>query len=211
MDKRKSETTVYDAGMAPLERFTLDQFRRELVPHACGNVLEIGAGTGVNLAYYHTDCVDSLTVTDGDEVRPVLRNRAARRFNADGKRNAFSVEQADVEMLPYPDNAFDTVIATLVFCSVSNPQRGFQEIRRVLKPGGSYLFLEHVLPGSGYLKHALLLVNPVWMSFSRGCNLTLDTFSAIHTAGFDIDWRRKSPNGVFIYGQARNDQSRTRD
>jgi SAM-dependent methyltransferase len=113
------------------------------------------------------------------------------------------VEQGSAEVLPYPDDSFDTVVATLLFCSVDCPPCGFDEIARVLRPGGRYLFLEHVRPEPAGMARLFDVINPLWNGFSRGCNLNRDTVAAIRRGGLTIDQLHRDRNGVFVWGVAR--------
>ena len=191
----------FDLFMAPLERWKLHRIRTHLVPGASGDVLELGAGTGVNLRYYDNQRVQTLTLSDRDDRRTVLRDRIHRLERRLG--DEVHVARIDAERLPFPDNSFDTVVATLLFCSVDCPPCGFDEIARVLRPDGRYLFLEHVLPtrsGTAWLFHQ---VNPVWNNLSRGCNLNRDTVAEIERAGFRVDpVHRDGSEGVFVWGTA---------
>jgi ubiquinone/menaquinone biosynthesis C-methylase UbiE len=112
--------------------------RRKLLAAAAGRVLEVGAGTGFNLPHYPPH-VAELTLTDGSER---MLRRARRRSGRVGRPSVTA--RAPVEALPYADRSFDTVVASFLLCSVDDQDRALAEIRRVLRPGGSYLFLEHV-------------------------------------------------------------------
>jgi SAM-dependent methyltransferase len=195
-------SSVFDLGMAPLERRHLRSVRRDLLPRASGSVLEIGAGTGVNLEFYAMDAIDRLTVSDIEPREYVFR----RRFDAlegrwGSRRPELAIERIDAHRLPFPDAAFDTVVATLLFCSVECAPCGIDEVRRVLKPGGRYLFLEHVRPSRRYLGRAFDVINPLWRLVSGGCNLNRDTLRSIGDAGFSIA-RCREVGGVFVYGEA---------
>jgi SAM-dependent methyltransferase len=109
---------------------------------------------------------------------------------------------------PFPDGAFDTVVATLLFCSVECPPCGLDEIARVLAPGGRYLFLEHVRPEHPRLARFFDSINPLWNGVSRGCNLNRDTIREMEIAGFTLARKRQDRNGVFVWGEARHDPER---
>lgn len=193
----------FDVGMAPLERRHLRRIRRELLAEAAGSVLEIGAGSGVNLAYYRMDQISHLTLSDIEERDQVYARRfAALRRRWGDRLPELSVVTLDATRLPFDDGAFDTVVATLLFCSVECPPCGFDEIRRVLKPGGRYLFLEHVRPEHPRLQRTFDFVNPLWKRLAGGCNLNRETLSAIAEAGFTIRRRDQAGRGVFVYGEA---------
>jgi ubiquinone/menaquinone biosynthesis C-methylase UbiE len=110
----------------------------------------------------------------------------------------------DVQKLPFEDGSFDTVVATLLFCSVADPMAGLRELRRVLKPGGSYLFIEHVRPRGRSFAGLADLATPLWRRIAGGCHLNRDTEAAIREAGFSIDHGCDYARGVFVGGIARS-------
>jgi ubiquinone/menaquinone biosynthesis C-methylase UbiE len=129
---------TYDRQMKKVEKAGLAALRHQLVAQAAGRVLEIGGGTGANLAHYGP-AVTSLTITE-PEI-PMLQ-RLERRLRAEAPGTM--VLRAPAEDLPFEDDAFDVVVSTLVLCGVDDQPRALREIRRVLRPGGQLLFLEHV-------------------------------------------------------------------
>lgn len=195
---------LFDLGMAPLERRHLRRIRRELLGEASGAVLEVGAGSGVNLGYYRMDKISQLTLSDIEDRKDVYTRRfqTLRRHWGDVAMPELSVVTLDATRLPFDDAVFDTVTATLLFCSVDCPPCGFDEIRRVLKPGGRYLFLEHVRPEHPRLRRTFDLLNPLWNRLAGGCNLNRETLSAIADAGFRIRRHDQAGQGVFVYGEA---------
>ena len=130
---------VYDLYDARMEWAGGRRRRQRVISAASGRVLEVGIGTGRNLPHYP----EAITLTGIDLSRRML-TRAARRVDRSGR--GVRLAQADVEHLPFPDAAFDTVTATCVFCSVGDPVAGLSEVARVTKPGGRILLLEHVRP-----------------------------------------------------------------
>lgn len=202
---QRASAAIFDAFMAPLESFRLRRIRGRLLGHAQGAVLEVGAGTGVNVAYYDSARLDSLTMSDLDDRQVVLGERIAREQPALAHRA--SIARIDAERLPFPDDSFDTVVATLLFCSVACQPCGFDEIARVLKPDGRYLFLEHVRPDHATMATVFDVVNPLWNQLSRGCNLNRDTLATLRQAGFEIEWKSADRNGVFIWGAALQSRS----
>lgn len=159
----------YDLLLRSAERGWLGALRREAVGDLRGRVLEIGAGTGANLAWYPPDASLVLCEPDAD-MRRVLVRRAADR--------GAEVLDAPAERLPVPDGAFDTVICTLVLCSVAEVDRAVDEVFRVLRPGGELRFVEHVgAPGwRGGLQRAL---DPVWARCAGGCRLHRDPLASL--------------------------------
>jgi ubiquinone/menaquinone biosynthesis C-methylase UbiE len=129
---------TYDRLMAGTERAGLAEIRAGLVADASGDVLEVGAGTGHNLPYYGS-AVRTLTLTEPD---PSMLRRLQRTATSSSRRT--TVLRAPAEDLPFDDAAFDTVVCTLVLCGVQDQPRAVREIRRVLRPGGRLLFVEHV-------------------------------------------------------------------
>ena len=130
--------SMYDRMMASTERDGLGAHRAALIATASGDVLEIGGGTGVNLGHYGPG-VTSLTITEPEPpmVKRLEGHIAARRPDA-------RLLRAPAEDLPFADDSFDTVVSTLVLCTVDDQPRALRELRRVLRPGGRLLFIEHV-------------------------------------------------------------------
>jgi ubiquinone/menaquinone biosynthesis C-methylase UbiE len=164
---------LYDRLVAASEREGMADRRRSLLAAARGRVLEVGAGTGLNVEHY-PDAVDDLVLL---EPEPAMARRLAARVAELGHRAR--IVEASAEQLPFDDRSFDTVVCTLVLCSVGNPQSALRELRRVLRPGGSLLFLEHVRsddPSAARLQDRL---NPIWRFIGNGCNCNRRTLSLI--------------------------------
>jgi len=181
---------LYDRMMAGTEQACLQAWRQELLADVSGDVLEIGAGTGANLEFYGAD-VRRLLLTEPDPHMSalLLRKLAARA----GSSSTAEVQTASSEQLPFADASFDTVVGTLVLCSVADPARAIAEIHRVLRPGGRLLFIEHVAaddnPGRLRWQHRL---EPLWKRIAGGCHLTRDTGAALRAAGFVIEGEQRS-------------------
>jgi len=168
---------TYDRFMKSTE-LGLAQHRATLLAAARGDVLEIGAGTGVNLGYYGDD-VASLTLTEPD---PAMLKRLQQRVDQSGR--TATVLRAPAEDLPFDDERFDVVVSTLVLCGVDDQPRALREARRVLRPGGHLLFMEHVRSDDPRLAHKQDRLN--W--FNRLvvlCNCNRPTLETIRSAGFD--------------------------
>lgn len=171
----------YDRGMAPLEKLALRQMRARLLPHATGRVLEVGVGTGANLPFY----TPSTCVTAIDESADMLAVAASRTAALE---RCVSLAQMDVEGLAFPDDYFDTVVISLVLCSVVDQTRALTELRRVLRqPGGRLLLVEHMRPHVRPLAWLVDLANIPWYAFNGRCNLNRETQRAIVQAGFDLE------------------------
>jgi ubiquinone/menaquinone biosynthesis C-methylase UbiE len=128
---------IYDLMESPMEWMSVSDWRRELIGAVSGKVLEIGVGTGKNIPYYPSE-----TELTGVDISPKMLKRAQGKAKALGMNVEFSV--MDIEQMTFPDESFDYVVSTFVFCSVPDPVRGLQEVRRVLMKQGTALFLEHV-------------------------------------------------------------------
>jgi ubiquinone/menaquinone biosynthesis C-methylase UbiE len=177
---------VYDRFCKGMEEAGLSDWRAALLRSLEGHVLEIGAGTGLNLPHY-PDHLERLVLTEPD---PHMRGQLERKH---GHRLGGRVEfvGAPVEALPAEDASFDAVVSTLVLCSVPDPSRALREIHRVLKPGGSYVFLEHVAADPH--EHAARLrwqrrIEPLWKRVAGNCHLTRETEAHIRGAGFEVRW-----------------------
>jgi ubiquinone/menaquinone biosynthesis C-methylase UbiE len=170
---------TYDRQLAKVERAGLRSIRERLLGGAAGRVLEIGAGTGANVSLYG-DEVTSLTLTEPE--RPMLR-RLEKKLNGFEPRP--TVLRAPAEDLPFDDGAFDTVVSTLVLCGVDDQPRALREVRRVLRPGGRLLFLEHVRSDEPRLAHTQDRMNGL-NRFVAGCDCNRPTLSTIQASGFDV-------------------------
>lgn len=172
---------IYDRMMASAERSFMKDERRHIAGGAKGRVLEIGAGTGANFAYY-ADGVTSLAATEPD---PFMARRA--REKAASARLEVDFREAPVEALPFEDGSFDTVVCTFVLCSVRSPAQALTEIRRVLRPGGELRFYEHVRYEGRVSAFWQDVATPLWLWFGAGCHPNRDTARAISEAGFAIE------------------------
>ncbi len=189
---------IYDAFMLPFESFAgLSNCRKHLIPRARGKVLEVGPGTGVNARRYNADQVESITLLSPDASSG---EALLRRYGGNGIPVEFI--GGDVQKLLFEDGRLDTVVATLLFCSVTDPLAGLKELRRVLKPGGNYLFIGHVRPSGRGFAGLADLATPLWRRIAGGCHLNRDTESAIRKAGFFIDHSCDYAKGVFVGGIA---------
>ena len=177
---------LYDLSFHRGEKAGMADRRRRLLATAQGRVLEIGAGTGLNLPYY-TDAVSELVLTEPEA--PMAR-RLARR-TAPGTE----IVSARAEALPFPDASFDAVVSTLVLCTVVAPEQALAEARRVLRPGGKLLFIEHVR-ADGTLAGWQDRLEGVWRHIGNGCHANRDTLAALDAGGFAVNelqtatWRK---------------------
>ena len=172
---------LYDSAFTLAERRGLRDVRKGLVGQSKGRVVELGAGTGLNLGHYGSD-VSDLVLTEPD---PHMAGRLRRRVGALGLQ-ATVVETA-AEDLPLDDDSVDTVVSTLVLCTVTDPGRVLAEIARVLRPGGSLLFAEHVRSTSPRAARWQDRLNRSWSWYACGCQCNRDTVSAIAGASFRVD------------------------
>lgn len=159
----------------------IDPFRSRVVAEAAGHVLEVGAGGGENLPFYRD--ARSVVLTEPD---PYMVRRAVREARALGSRLPAEVVPAAAEALPFESHSFDTAVVTLAFCSVEDTLQALSEVRRVLKPGGTFRFLEHVRASTPRWAGLQDLINPAWHAVSAGCNLNRDTLGAMGEVGFEI-------------------------
>ena len=172
---------LYDRLAAGSERAGLAAQRRRLLAPARGRVLEVGAGTGLNLEHYPVGVTELVLSEPEEPMRRRLEQRVARTTRP------ASVVAAPAERLPFPDASFDTVVATLVLCTVDEPARALQELRRVLRPGGSLLFLEHVRADDPALARWQQRLARPWR-IACGCRCDQPTVALIEAAPFRLDY-----------------------
>jgi ubiquinone/menaquinone biosynthesis C-methylase UbiE len=175
-------SAIYDRFMRASEDACLRAWRHELLADLSGSVLEVGAGTGANLAHYPAG-VTRLVLTEPD-VR--MARQLQTRLDAE-PRAGVELVHADAEALPFADGSFDAVVATLLLCSVASPDRALAEIQRVLRPGGVFVFLEHVAAGDGTSRRAWQeRLEPMWKHVAGNCHVTRDTQQAILASGLQL-------------------------
>jgi len=195
--------SFYDRALKASEENGLGDMRRALLADARGRVVEIGAGTGVNLDLYGGG-VDDLTLVEPDpHMGAKLRERLAGRAIAEPPRDGDAepagpgaarpespparLVAAPAEAIPFPEDTFDTAVATLVLCTVPDPVAAIAELARVLKPGGRLLFIEHVRaadPGSARWQDRF---EKPWRFMADGCHCNRDTEANLRASSFTVE------------------------
>ena len=163
------------------EKTYMEPLRREIVGQAKGVVLEVGAGNGLNFAFYDLKCVESVEATEPDSA---MLKYAEKRATA--APVPVTLTQASVEQLPFADAYFDCVVCTLVFCSVNDSLRGLQEIYRVLKPEGQLLMVEHVRSEHNGIAFVQDMLTPLTRLFLGNCHWNRTTEQTVDRAGFRV-------------------------
>jgi SAM-dependent methyltransferase len=178
---------LYDRMMRGVEEAGLQRWRAELLRGLEGEVLEVGAGTGVNLPHY-PPAVRRVVHVEPD---PHMRRRLARRLGA----MPYPVEMvpAPLEALDHAPGSFDAIVATLVFCSVPDQPQALHRAWELLRPGGRLVFLEHVASDDPAAAAWQRRLDPLWCRVMGGCHLTRDTEAAIRAAGFDMERVTRAP------------------
>jgi ubiquinone/menaquinone biosynthesis C-methylase UbiE len=171
---------VYDPFLWLGELVGMRRRRRAVVSGARGRVVEIGAGTGLNIAHYPDD-IDDLVLM---EPEPAMRCKLTRRLQRHAR--PARIVNAPAECLPLTDESVDTVVSTLVLCTVENPERALHEIARVLRPGGQLLFVEHVRASSRLLAAWQDFLFRPWRGFAGGCCCNRPTGELMRACGFAV-------------------------
>ena len=170
----------YDLAEAPIELLRFRVWRPRFTDQVSGpKALEVGVGTGKNIAYYPPGVEISAI-----DLSPNMLKKARKRMNS--MNLDVELKEMDVQQLEYPDNSFDTVFAAFVFCSVPDPVQGLRELRRVCKPEGRLLLLEHMKPGNPFLAAVFNIINPFIVRLA-GANVNRKTIENIETAGWEIE------------------------
>jgi SAM-dependent methyltransferase len=183
---------IYDRFLYLGEAAGMRAARKALVDQATGRVVEIGAGTGLNVPHYQPTARELVLV----EPEPAMRRRLERRVRR-SDRQAIIVD-ASAEQLPFADRSVDTVVSTLVLCTVEQPEQALAEIARVLRPGGRLLFIEHVRAESPALAWWQDRLLGPWRRFACGCRCNRATVELMRACGFEVKaskgaWRAMPP------------------
>lgn len=184
---------LYDPLLWLGEKAALGALRRDLLGRARGRTVELGSGTGLNLRYYPDDLVELILT----EPEAAMRARLARRLRR--SRCRARVLDASAERLPFADESVETVVSTLVLCTVDAPDLALREIERVLRPGGRLLFLEHVRSESPRLASWQDRLAGPWRRFAQGCHCNRATLELIRACGLELgdvqeaSWRGMPP------------------
>jgi ubiquinone/menaquinone biosynthesis C-methylase UbiE len=164
--------TIYDLFMEPLEKTGLRRLRKKLIKKASGDVLEIGAGTGLNLPYYREEHVSSVVLMDRD-----LKSKALKKKSSNHKNLKLIFREENVMNLSFPD-----------------------DIRRVLKKDGKIIFIEHVRPKSKALGRTFDTATPLWKKLAKGCHLNRKTMEQLRSSGFELKLEGKMMKNIFLGG-----------
>jgi len=193
---------VYDPFLWLAERRGLRTHRGEVLAEARGLTLEIGSGTGLNLPHYPRS-LEGLVLAEPDAAM-----RARLQYRLQDLKQPASVSDAVAERLPFADGTFDTVVSTLVLCTVDDPRLALREIGRVLTPDGQLLFIEHVRAGSRARAHWQDRLASPWCAFAGGCRCNRPTLTLMAECGFEFDVSEAAWRGMpaivkpLAYGRA---------
>ncbi len=164
-----------------LEKAGIAEHRRRLLAGLTGDVIEIGAGNGLNFPHYPPEVTRVVAV----EPEPNLRTLA--QTEARSAPVPVEIESARAERLPFPDASFDAAVVCLTLCSIADPGTALVELRRVLRPDGQLRFFEHVRSGSPAMRRVQRVLDAtVWPRLMGGCHTGRDTHTALTTAGFTL-------------------------
>jgi ubiquinone/menaquinone biosynthesis C-methylase UbiE len=177
---------VYDKWVLPrltdlaMRNKEATRYRAQVVPQACGTVLEIGIGSGLNLPFYGARVNRLFALDPSEELLRMAKKKAGAA--------AFPVEflTQSGEDIPLDDRCLDMVVTTWTLCTIPDPVRALKEMKRVLKPGGTLLFAEHGLAPEASVQAWQQRLNPVWRKFTGGCNLNRKMDGLIQASGFKI-------------------------
>ncbi len=172
---------LYDPFLWWGEKSGLSKKRDRLLEAASGEVLEIGAGTGLNLNHYPPG-LDRLVLSEPEQHKADLLLKKAADLDLEAE-----FVRASAEALPFEDDSFDTVVATLVFCTVGDPEAAIAEVRRVLRPGGQWLLIEHIRSDRPTVRRIQDRIARPWAAVADGCQCNRPTIQMIESGGFRVD------------------------
>lgn len=170
---------LYDQVMKLEALSKVRKARKNIITEAHGHVLEIGSGTGINFPFYKK----------ASSVEAIEPNRNMIERSMKQKRRAtvpIHINKQSAENISFPENTFDSVVSTLVFCTIPNPVKALNNIQRVAKPGATILFLEHVKMKQTLIARTQDLLTPTWQKVADGCHLNRDTLATIKMSDLEI-------------------------
>jgi ubiquinone/menaquinone biosynthesis C-methylase UbiE len=181
----------YDLFMVPLERKKFKTIRINLLSKASGKVLEIGSGTGINFPIYRS--VESVTAIEPNPhmIKRSLAKKAMSKI-------PIEIVNIGAEQLPFDNDSFDTVVATLVFCTIPDVEKALLEMKRVCKPEGKILLFEHVKLDNRFLAKLQDWLTPFWKKICDGCCLNRETTYLLKKNGYQMIHMEKFYRGLFI-------------
>jgi ubiquinone/menaquinone biosynthesis C-methylase UbiE len=189
----------YDFFMGPLEQRKFKRIRNELLKGASGKVLELGSGTGINFPLYHN--VDKVIAIEPSQ--PMIDRSLIKKKSA---VVPIEIVKASAENLPFEDCTFDTVVATLVFCTIPNVEKAINELKRVCKPNGKVLLFEHVKMENATLSKMQESLTPFWKKVCDGCCLDRETLREFTNQGLKIEKVEHFYKDLFAVAVLRNKQ-----
>lgn len=187
----------YDFFMKPLEKKKFKRIRKELLAKATGSVLELGSGTGINFPLYEVPVI----VTAIEPSQHMIERSLSKHRQA---VVPIEIVQASAEELPFETDTFDTVVATLVFCTIPNPEKAIIEMKRVCKPGGKILLFEHVKMQNRFLSSLQNWLTPAWKKICDGCCLNRDTIELLRSNDISIIQMQQYFRDLFIFVEGVN-------
>jgi ubiquinone/menaquinone biosynthesis C-methylase UbiE len=187
---------IYDTVLAPSEWMGVRDQRRRLMEGLSGRVVEIGAGTGLNVPLYPPSASEVHAVEPNQHMLEKLRSKAIR------STTPLFLYRADAHHLPFCDGAFDAAIVTFALCTIPDPERALDEAHRVVRDGGVLRFLEHVRSPKDRTAGWQDRAAPLWGRISGGCRLNQPTVEILEATRWDVDDVWRSGGGSVVAGQA---------
>lgn len=186
---------LYDPFMEKMEEKILRPRRRALLEPLSGNVLEVGAGTGINLPLY----ASRARVLAIEPSVPMLRKAQERLQDAPIQAEVRLLHAGVGDNFPLPEKGFDAVVCTLVLCTIPRPDEALQRIKSMLTPGGKLVILEHIAARHTSNRFLQKLINPCWKHVAEGCHLTRDTDKRLRQHGFLPEGETYFTKGLRFY------------
>lgn len=187
---------IYDAVLAPTEWMGVRDQRRRLMDGLTGRVVEIGAGTGLNVPLY------SATAHEVHAIEPDRHMLEKLRSKASGSSTRLYLYRADAHHLPFAGGVFDVAIVTFALCTIPDPERALDEAHRVVRGGGVLRFLEHVRSEKNRTAGWQDRAAPLWGRISGGCRLNQPTIEILEATRWEVDDVWRSGGGSVVAGQA---------